>query len=98
LLNGLEHVNVLRRRFETRVVAGSIGLLEAYRETPTRIVQTTRGPVISVAQPVDIPAFELRVVGDERRLLWDKAARMAPLAAATVATQRSVGELRADPA
>ena len=97
LLNGLEHMDVLRARFDGRVVAGSIGLLEAYRETPTRLVQTTRGPVISVAEPVDIPAFDVRVVGDERRLLWDKAARMAPLAAATAATQRSVGELRADP-
>lgn len=97
LLNGLEHMDILRRRFDGRVVAGSIGLLEAYRESPTRIVQTTRGPVISVAEAVDIPAFDVRVVGDERRLLWDKAARMAPLAAATAATQRSVGELRTDP-
>ena len=97
LLNGLEHVSRIRARFDGRVVAGSIGLLEAYREAPTRIVQTTRGPVISVAEPVEIPAFDVRVVGDERRLLWEKAARMAPLAAATAATQRSVGDLRTDP-
>jgi 2-dehydropantoate 2-reductase len=97
LLNGLEHVSRIRARFDGRVVAGSIGLLEAYREAPTRIVQTTRGPVISVADPVEIPAFDVRVVGDERRLLWEKAARMAPLAAATAATQRSVGDLRTDP-
>lgn len=97
LLNGLEHMDVIRARFGGHVVAGSIGLLEAYRETPTRIVQTTRGPVISVAEPVDIPAFEVRVVDDEKRLLWDKVARMAPLAAATTAAGRSVGELRDDP-
>ena len=97
LLNGLEHMSRIRARFDGRVVAGSIGLLEAYREAPTRIVQTTRGPVISVAEPVEIPAFDVRVVGDERRLLWEKAARMAPLAAATAATQRSVGDLRTDP-
>jgi 2-dehydropantoate 2-reductase len=95
-LNGLEHLNTLRRSFDGGVVAGSIGLLEAYRESPTRIVQTTRGPVLTVAGPVDIPGFDVRVVEDEKRLLWDKAARMAPLAAATTATKRPVGWLRAD--
>lgn len=96
-LNGLEHLETLRRSFGGRVVAGTIGLLEAYRETPTRIVQTTRGPLLTVAEPVDIPGFDVRVVDDEKRLLWDKAARMAPLAAATSATGRPVGWLRADP-
>src|SRR5207247_1364338 len=32
-----------------------------------------------------------------RAVLWEKAARLAPLAAATAATQRPVGDLRDDP-
>lgn len=95
-LNGLEHLETIRGWLGGRVIAGTIGLLEAYRETPTVVVQTTRGPVLTVAEPVDIPGFEVRVA-PERELLWDKIARMAPLAAATAATQRPVGALRADP-
>lgn len=96
-LNGLEHLETLRRVLDGRVVGGTIGLLEAYRETPTRTVQTTRGPLLTVAEPVEIPGFDVRVVNGEKRLLWDKAARMAPLAAATSASARSVGWLRSDP-
>jgi 2-dehydropantoate 2-reductase len=98
LLNGLEHMAAIRSRLRGRVVAGSIGLLEAYRESPSRVVQTTGTPVVTAAEDVDLPGFEVRVVPDERALLWEKAARLAPLAAATAAAQRPVGELRADAA
>ena len=96
LLNGLEHLDAIRSRLGGHVVAGTIGLIEAYRETPNRVVQTTPGPVITASEPVDLTLFEVRVVPDAT-LLWDKVARMAPLAAATAITQRPVGELRADP-
>jgi 2-dehydropantoate 2-reductase len=95
LLNGIEHMEVVRSRLGGHVVAGTIGLLEAYREGPTRIVQTTRGPAITAAERLSLPGFEVRVV-PERTLLWDKVARMAPLAAATAITQQSIGELRDD--
>ncbi len=36
------------------------------------------------------------VAGDERTVLWEKLARLAPLAAATSASGLSVGELRDD--
>jgi len=36
-------------------------------------------------------------VADGRAALWEKAARLAPLAALTAATGRPLGELRADP-
>lgn len=96
LLNGLEHMDAIRARLGGNVVAGTIGLLEAYREGPTRIVQTTPGPVITAAEPVSLPPFEVRVV-PEKNLLWDKVARMAALAASTSITGRPVGELRMDP-
>src|SRR6266540_1286500 len=44
LMNGLEHVEAIRDRLQTKVVAGSVGHLEAFRDGPTRIVQTTRAP------------------------------------------------------
>ena len=44
LLNGLEHMGVLRSRFRN-VLAATIGRFEGYRESPTRIVQQTPGLV-----------------------------------------------------
>jgi 2-dehydropantoate 2-reductase len=39
----------------------------------------------------------VRVNGSEAAELWEKLARQAPVAAATTATQRAIGELRTDP-
>jgi 2-dehydropantoate 2-reductase len=106
LLNGIEHMETLRARFpDSRVVAGSIGWIEAWLERPGVVVQNTPRVVMSVASDVDAQAeallhrsgVELRVHGTEKDILWDKLARQAPVAAATTATQRSIGELRADP-
>jgi 2-dehydropantoate 2-reductase len=101
LLNGLEHVQLLRERLDARVVAGSIGRFEAYRDSPATVVQTTSGAALTLAQ--ETPAallrrtgFEVRVEHDEGKLLWSKVARLAPLAAATSIAQRPVGELRED--
>ncbi len=103
LMNGLEHVDAIRARLDGRVVAGSIGRLEAYRAGPTRVVQTTPAPLITVASEngaaglLRAAGFEVRVGESECTVLWEKLARLAPLAAATAMTQRPLGELRADP-
>jgi 2-dehydropantoate 2-reductase len=102
LLNGLEHVDTIRRRLDGRVLAGSIGKLEAYRASPTEVVQTTAAPLITIF-PDDAAADLLREAGlevrggeSERAVLWEKTARLAPLAAATAITQQTLGELRGD--
>jgi 2-dehydropantoate 2-reductase len=102
LLNGLEHVDTIRRRLDGRVLAGSIGKLEAYRDGSTEVVQTTAAPLITVF-PEDGAADLLREAGlevrageSERAVLWEKTARLAPLAAATAITQQTLGELRSD--
>jgi 2-dehydropantoate 2-reductase len=109
LLNGLEHPETIRRRLGPRVAAASISRFEGYRKGRSRIVQTTAGPVITVASD-DLPTHELDrvlaplreagvevvVTDDERAVLWTKAARLGPLAVATVLTRRPVGELRDD--
>ncbi len=101
LLNGLEHVEAIRARLGGRVVAGSVGLLEAYGDGPGRIVQTTSEARLTVAAEdvaaqLAAPGLDIRVEQDEVVLLWEKLARLAPLAAATALTQRTVGELRDD--
>lgn len=114
LLNGLEHLDELREHFrrETAVAAGSIGRVEALSAEPGVVVQRTpaaavvevashdvdAGALTEALEPLRVPGIEVVVRNDERAVLWNKAARLAVLAAATAASGRSVGELRDDPA
>jgi 2-dehydropantoate 2-reductase len=111
LLNGLEHMEKLRERFGDRVVAGSISHFVAYRVGRVQIVEATPSPVITIASEtlprttVEFAAdmlrqarLDVRVGQDEKRVLWHKLARIAPLTAASAASGRTVGELRHDPA
>lgn len=105
LLNGIEHVEAIRNRLGNRVIAGSVGRLEAYREGPTTIVQTTESLAVMLASGADrqtvkllrLAGADISIDGDERAVLWEKLVRQAPLAAATALAQLPVGELRADP-
>jgi 2-dehydropantoate 2-reductase len=110
LLNGLEHMQPLRDRFGDRVVAGSVSHYQAYRASRVQVVEATPPPVLTLASDtlprtqVEAVAdvfrqarLDVRVGQDEQRVLWHKLARIAPLAAATAASGRTVGELRKDP-
>ena len=109
LLNGLEHLDELREHFrrQTAVAAGSIGRVEAFSPEPGVVVQRTpAAAVVEVAsrevdaraltealEPLRVPGVEVVARDDERAVLWNKAARLAVLAAATTASGRTVGEL-----
>ena len=96
----------------TSVAAGSIGRVSSSSPEPGVVVQETRTAArISAASreldaeqlaerltPLAVPGIELVVGDDESAVLWEKAARMAVLAAATVAADLSIGALRDDPA
>jgi 2-dehydropantoate 2-reductase len=104
LLNGLEHVERLRALLGGDVVAASVGRLEAYRDRPTVVAQTTGRPVVTIARAADqveklfaAAGADVRRGSNERAVLWEKVVRLAPLAAATAVTQRPVGDLRDDP-
>jgi 2-dehydropantoate 2-reductase len=106
LLNGIEHMETLRHRLPgSNVVAGSIGWIEAWLDRPGTVVQNTPHVVMTVASDanettVDVlrrSGAEVRVGGGEAAVLWHKLARQAPVAAATTASQRPIGELRSDP-
>jgi 2-dehydropantoate 2-reductase len=109
LLNGLEQVDAVRSRIPAGVVAGSIGRVEAYAAGLGLIVQRTPGARIvaashelarerlsSALEPLRVPPLDVTIGADEREVLWEKAARLAVLAAATVAARASVGVLRDD--
>jgi len=100
LLNGVDHLALLRTRYRT-VVAAAIRV-ESERLSPNRIRQ--RSPFIRMelagAEPI---AEEVRAAGidcslrlDELSLLWDKLAFLAPLALATTALQAPLGGVRED--
>ena len=110
LLNGLEHMEHLHATFDGRVAAGSVSHYQAYRPGRVQIVETSAAPLVTMAsdtlsaseveRAADIlrsGRIEVRVAPSEKRVLWHKAARISALAAATAATGRTVGELRADP-
>ena len=100
LLNGVDHVALLRARY-ANVVAGAIRV-ESERLAASRIRQSS--PFLRVelagAEPV---AAELRAAGidcsvraDELSLLWDKLAFLAPVALATTALDAPLGAVRDD--
>jgi len=101
---------VLSHAAGAAVVAGSIGRVEAYAAEPGVVVQRSAGALVTAAgnavdparldaalQPLRVPGIDVVVASGERTVLWEKAARLAVLAAATVAFGQTVGALRADP-
>jgi 2-dehydropantoate 2-reductase len=111
LLNGLDHLELLRTHFGPgRVAAGAIRI-EADRPAPGKIVQTS--PFLRVDLAVDDPALQqalerlaerLRgaeipvLIGpSEAQIMWSKLVRLNALACTTSATDRPIGFIRADP-
>jgi len=110
LLNGLDHLPVLRERFGTRAVAGTIRI-EADRPAPGVVVQTSPGVRVELASadPERRPAMErfAAVLGEggvtasveerEAQVLWSKLTRLNALACTTTAFDLPLGEIRSDP-
>jgi 2-dehydropantoate 2-reductase len=108
LLNGIDHVALLRSRFGyERVVPATIAV-ESERVAPGKIVHRSsfaRLNVSSIGQERLAPAIEklrqfgftCQFVDDEPTLLWSKLAFLAPMALASTAAARNKGELVGDP-
>jgi 2-dehydropantoate 2-reductase len=111
LLNGIDHMGMLRERFGAeRVAAGTIRI-ESDRPEPGVIVQTS--PFLRVDLASDDPGPRPRLgalaatleragvpttVGDsEAQILWSKLVRLNALACATSAADRPIGSIRSDP-
>jgi 2-dehydropantoate 2-reductase len=107
LLNGVDHVEVLRAHFgRDRVLPATIAV-EAERTAPGRFVQ--RSPFVNlnlaasaeqvlgaiVARLRDLE-FTCRFMPNEQTLLWSKLCFLAPFALVTSASGMNVGEILAD--
>lgn len=103
LLNGLDHLAVLRQRYPSaRVVAGTIKV-EATRTAPGRIVHTSPFAHLELAAPLDGLADRLRHAGlgvtlrtDETAVIWDKLAFLAPFALLTTRYRADLGTVRSE--
>jgi 2-dehydropantoate 2-reductase len=107
LLNGVDHVAMLRARFgRERVVPGTIAV-EAERIASGRFVQ--RSPTVRfnlaasgepllgvVVEKLGNLGFACRFIPNEQTLLWGKLCFLAPFALVTSAFGMNIGEILAD--
>jgi 2-dehydropantoate 2-reductase len=110
LLNGLDHLALLRERFGLRAVAGTIRV-EADRPALGVIVHSSnflrvemassdpacRRPLDAFAQRLVQAGIDAAVLDSEARVMWSKLIRLNALACTTSASGLTLGELRDDP-
>ena len=111
LLNGLEHLTLLRERFGADRVAAAVIRIESDRPAAGEIVQTSPGVRVDMAsaQPelgaalrgaaalLDDAGIEARIGESEAQVMWSKLARLCALALTTSASDRPIGYVRSDP-
>ena len=110
LLNGLDHMSVLRERFGPDVVAAGTIRIEADRPAPGRIVQTSPflrvdlaadnavlHPLLgALAARLDSAGVPASVEDGEAQILWSKLVRLCALALTTSAYDEPVGRIRTE--
>ncbi|HEY3959627.1 MAG TPA: 2-dehydropantoate 2-reductase [Solirubrobacteraceae bacterium] len=111
LLNGLDHIAVLRERFPPEtVVAGTIRV-EADRPEPGVIVHSSpfllidmasrypsaQAPIAALAAIFERAGVPVRVQGSEAQTMWSKLVRLNALACTTSAYDKLLGEIRCTP-
>ncbi len=108
LLNGIDHVDLLRSRFNhERVVPGTIAV-ESERVAPGRIIQRSPFARLALAatgkRQLEVVAARLQRAGfscefqkDEKTMLWGKLAFLAPFALTTTASDKSKQQIFDDP-
>ncbi len=107
LLNGVDHIQVLRSRLgHDRVVPATIAV-EAERSadghfvqrSPVRLGIAASGEAMLKATVADLQdlGFACQFVANEKTLLWSKLCFLGPFALATSASGKNLGEVVADP-
>ena len=106
LLNGIDHVQLLRDRFGAeRVVAATIAV-ESERVAPGHIVQRSPFARLRVSERERVLVeeamnilrrfgFDTAYVDDEATLLWSKLVFLAPIALSTTAARAPIGDVLA---
>ncbi len=108
LLNGLDHMDVLREYFGSDPVRAGVIRVQSDRPRAGVIEQTSaavridvagpeEGPVARLAQALRAAGIDTRTGASEADVLWSKLARLNPIACATTAFDATLGEIRQDP-
>ena len=111
LLNGLDHMELLRAHFGDACVAAGTIRIESDRPAPGLIVQTS--PFLRIDLAADDPALHpaleslatrlreaeipVEIGPSEAQILWAKLVRLNALACTTSAVDRPIGFIRSDP-
>jgi 2-dehydropantoate 2-reductase len=108
LLNGIDHVALLRSRYgHDRVVPATIAV-ESERAAPGKIVHRSPSVRLSVSslgesrlastvEKLRQFGFNCQFSTDEQKMLWNKLAILAPCALTTAASGMTMGEVKNDP-
>lgn len=111
LLNGLDHIAVLRERFGTGAVLAGTIRVEADRPEPGVVVHTSqfllvemashdltaRAGMQSLEQALKAAGVSARVQASEAQVMWSKLVRLNALACTTSAFDKLLGEIRSTP-
>ncbi len=107
LLNGIEHLALLRERFGAERVVAAVIRIESDRPRPGEIVQTSPGAridiagsrpdVAALAASLERAGIATRTGDSEANVMWSKLMRLCPLALTTSASDHPLGFVRSDP-
>jgi 2-dehydropantoate 2-reductase len=108
LLNGIDHVALLRSKYSVERVIPATIAVETERVSPGHIVHRSpfaRLNVLSAGRELlagtldqlQKIGFECRFIDDEPTLMWGKLVFLAPFALTTTAADKSIGEILSDP-
>ncbi len=111
LLNGLDHLAVLRARFAPGSVSAGAIRVEADRPEPGVIVHTSpflridmaggedlRPLMLALAETLTEAGIPARVLDSEAQVMWSKLVRLNALACTTSAYDKLLGEILSTPA
>jgi 2-dehydropantoate 2-reductase len=106
LLNGVDHVEVLRARFRSECIVPGTIAVEAEKIAPGRFIQ--RSPFVllnlassgeamlgAIAERLGTLGFTCKFLPNEQTLLWWKLSFLAPFALVTSASGMNIGEILA---
>lgn len=109
LLNGIDHIALLRARFGAEKVIPATIAVETERVAPGYIIHRSpfarlnlssagRPLLASTLNQLQKLGFECRFMDDEPTLMWSKMVFLAPIALATTAFNQPLGGILSDPA
>ena len=108
LLNGIDHLSLLRARYGAEKVIAATIAVESERVAPGHIVHRSpfarlnvssagRGLLGNTLDELQKMGFECRFIDHEPTLMWSKLVFLAAFALTTTAADKTTGEILADP-